>query len=327
MLFRLIRSNRIASYFLIPLLGAGAWSLQLYAPTGFAFYEGENRMVLFKPLYDLISGMPQLSAIIGLLLNILAAILVQRISVEYNFFKTRSLLPGITFMLITGGIRELHHFHPVYPALIFLLVAIYRLFSAFDQRKPYSQTFDAALLLGLGSLFYLNLVVLLPAFIAGGSIMGRESRWREIAVSFLGFIVPWIFVFFWFFLIDGIPDLTELLKANTLTDNDRLMGNIPALIFPGFLLVLIIAGSFKIINQFDEKKVSIRQYFLLLFLMFASSVLSVFVLPSSSTEALIVSAIPATLLIANLLLSLKRSFWGEVIVYLLAGFNIAQLFF
>jgi 4-amino-4-deoxy-L-arabinose transferase-like glycosyltransferase len=327
MLFRLIRSNRIASYFLIPLLGAGAWSLQLYAPTGFSFYEGENRMVLFGPLYDLISGMPQLSAVIGLLLNILAAILVQRISVEYNFFKTRSLLPGITFMLITGGIRELHHFHPVYPAIIFLLVAIYRLFSAFDQRKPYSQTFDAALLLGLGSLFYLNLIVLLPAFIAGGSILARESRWREIAVSFLGFIVPWIFVFFWYFLIDQIPDLTGLLKANILTDNDRLMGNIQVLIFPGFLLVLIIAGSFKIINQFDEKKVSIRQYFLLLFLMFVSSVLSVFLLPASSTEALIVSAIPATLLIANLLLSLNRRFWGELIIYLLVGFNVAQLFF
>lgn len=327
MLFRLIKSNRIASYFLIPLLGAGAWSLQLYAPTGFGFYEGENRMVLFKPLYDLISGMPQLSAIIGLLLNIMAAVLVQRISVEYNFFKTRSLLPGIIFMLITGGISELHHFHPVYPALIFLLVAIYRLFSAFDQRKPYSQTFDAALLLGLGSLFYLHLIVLLPAFIAGGSILGRESRWREPAVSFLGFSVPWLFVFFWFFLTDEIPALKELMKTNILTGNDRIMGNIPVLAFLGFLLVLIIAASFKMINQYDEKKVSIRQYFLLLFLLFISSVLSVFLIPASSTEVLIVSAIPATLLIANLLLSLKRSFWGEVIIYLLAGFNVAQLFF
>lgn len=327
MLFRLIRSNRIASYFLIPLLGAGAWSLQLYAPTGFVFYEGENLMVLFKPLYDLTSGIPKLSSIIGLLLNIMGAILVQRISVEYNFFKTRSLLPGITFMLITGGISELHYFHPVYPALIFLLIAIYRLFSAFDQKKPYSQTFDAGLLLGLGSLFYLNLIVLLPAFIAGGSIMGRESRWREIAVSFLGFIVPWIFVFFWFFLIDKIPELTELLKANILTDNDRLMGNIPVLIFLGFLLLLIIAGSYKMIKQYDEKKVSIRQYFLLLFLMFASTVLSVFLLPASSTEALIVSAIPATLLISNFLLSMKRIFLSELIIYILAGFNVVQLFF
>ncbi len=327
MLFRLIISNRIASYFLIPLVGAGAWSLQLYAQTGFDYYEGENRMVLFGPLYDLISEMPQLSSIIGLLLNILGAILVQRISVEYNFFKTRSLLPGITFILITGGIRELHHFHPVYPALIFLLLAIYRLFSAFDLRKPYSQTFDANLLLGLGSLFYLNLIVLLPAFIIGGSIMGRESRWREIAVSFLGFIVPWIFVFFWFFMIDEIPYLTELLRSNLLTENDRIMGNIPVLAYLGFLLLLIIAGSFKIINRFDEKKVSIRQYFLLLFLMFAFSVLSVFLLPASSIETLVLSAIPATLLIANLLLSLNRRFWGEMIIYLLAMFNVAQLFF
>jgi len=327
MLFRLIKSNRIVSYFLIPLLGAGAWSLQLYAPSSFAFYEGENRMILFKPLYDLISGMPQLSAFTGLLFNILAAILVQRISVEYNFFKTRSLLPGMIFILITGGIRELHHFHPVYPALIFLLVAIYRLFSAFDLRKPYGQLFDAALLLGLGSLFYLHLIVLLPAFIAGGSIMGRESRWRETAVSFLGFYVPWIFVFFWFFLTDEIPDLTKLLKTNILTINDRIMGNIPLLLFLGFLLVLIIAASFKMIYQYDEKKVSIRQYFLLLFLLFISSVLPVFLIPASSIEALIVSAIPATLLISNLLLSLKRSFWGEMIIYLLAGFNVAQLFY
>jgi hypothetical protein len=53
----------------------------------------------------------------------------------------------------------------------------------------------------------------------------------------------------------------------------------------------------------------------------------VFLLPAASTEALIVSAIPATLLISNFLMSIKRSLWSEMIIYILAGFNVVQLFF
>lgn len=322
MLYRLIRSNRVVSYILLPLLAAGIWSQDIISPSGFDFYDGENQMFLFEPLNMLLGELAFPSIITGLLLLILSAVLIQRINVEYGFFKIKTLLPGIIFILVTGGFLEMHKFHPVYLAMIFLLVAIYRLFSAFDQRKPYNEIFDACFLLGIGSLFFLNLTILLPAFIVGGSILGRETRWREIVISIIGFIIPWIFVFTWFFLFDRTSEIISLVKINFLTPNDRIVGNIPVLVFLGFLLLLTLAGSYMILVQYDEKKVSIRQFFLMFFLMFASSIISIILVPASSTETLLLSAIPVTFLLSNLLLSLKRSIWGEIIIYLLLGFNI-----
>jgi hypothetical protein len=326
MLYRLIRTKRVVSHILLPLLAAGIWSLQIISPSEFGFYEGENEMFLFKPLFLLLHNWAFASIILGLILLILTAILIQRINVEYGFFRIKTLLPGIIFILVTGGFQEMRNFHPVYIAIIFLLVAIYRLFSAFDQRKPYSEIFDACFLLGISSLFYLNMLTLLPAFIAGGSILGRETRWREILVSIIGFITPWLFVFTWFFLYDRIPEMISVLKDNFLTPNDRIVGNIPVMVFLVVLILFTLTGSYRIMVQYDEKKVSIRQYFLFFFLMFASSILSIILVPAASTEILLVAAIPVTFLLSNLLLSFKRAIWGEVIIYLLLGFNLVLQF-
>jgi hypothetical protein len=326
MLFRIIKNNLVANYFLIPLLAAGIWVLQLLDPIEFSFYEGENQMVLFAPFELLLGDMPLISTLTGLLMIILAAVLSQRISVEFGFFRMRTSLPAFIFILLASGFRELHLLHPVHFALVFLLLAIYRLFSAFDQRNPFSQCFDANFILAVGSMFYFNLIVLLPAFTIAGSILGRESRWREIFISLLGFLLPWIFVFSGYFLFDQLPELLKTLQLNTLTENNRITSDNPVLYFLGYLVILTISGSYFIMRQYDEKKVSIRQYFKVFFLIFGSAVLSVFLVPAASTEALLIATVPLTFLISNQLLSLKRYIWGEIIILLLVAFNVVLLF-
>jgi hypothetical protein len=320
MIFRLIKTNRLASFVLMPILGIVVWSTSLLFPPVFDFYQGEDQMLLFRPLNRLLSGNSLVPGPAGFLLFLLAAVLIQRISAEYGFYKTRTLLPGIMFLLITGGIREYQTFHPVYPAIIMLLLGLFRLFGAFDKRKPYSQIFDATLILGIGSLFYLNLVVLLPAFIAGGKILGRETRWREIVVSIAGFLTPWIFAFSWFFFTERTTELLQILNNNFLTGNDRFAGNLPLQVYLGILGILTLAGSYLIIVQYDEKKVSIRQYYLVFFLVFVSAVASMILIPSVSAEILLVAGVPVAFLLTNLMLSFRRVIWGEVIIYLLVGY-------
>lgn len=320
MIFRLIKHNRLASFVLMPLLGIAVWSTSLLFPPSFDFYQGEDRMLLFSPVAGLLSGKPHLTGITAFLLYMLAAVIIQRISGEYGFIKTRTLLPGAMFLLIAGGIREYQTFHPVYPAVIMLLLGLFRLFGAFDKRKPYSQIFDANLILGIGSLFYFNLAVLLPAFIAGGKILGRETRWREIVVALSGFLTPWIFAFSWFYLSGRTAELLQVLHDNFLTENDRLTGNLPLQIFLGLAGILTLAGSYLIIAQYDEKKVSIRQYYLVFFLVFVSAVSAFFLVPSASAEILLVAGVPVTFLLTNLMLTFRRVIWGEVVIYLLAGY-------
>lgn len=326
MIYRLVKNSRLSGSLLLVLAGIVLWGIRSFESPVYDFYPGENRMVLFYPLYQLISNSPVSSLAAGLLLVLLASLFIQRIILEYGFFRTRNLIPGVVFILITGGFGGMHFFHPVYPAIILLLLATNRLFRAFDSRKPYSHVFDAALLLSLGSLFYLNLALILPAFIVGGNILGRETRWRESVATITGFLIPWIFTFSWYFLTDQMPQLFQILDQNFLTTNNRITGDIPLMAFLGFLAILTMAGSYLILTQYDEKKVSIRQYYLVFFLMFLAMGASFFLVPSASGEALLVAAVPVTFLLSNLLLSFKRNVWGEIIMYLLAGLSIGLQF-
>jgi hypothetical protein len=316
----------MAGYALLPLFGLTIWGTGLLRPAESAFVQDNQVPTLFDSVYNGIPEITYLPEILGFMLVILSSVLIQRIGVEFGFIRIRSLLPGIIFMLIAGGFSGYHTFHPVFPAILFLLLAIYRLFRAFDQRKAYSQIFDAAFLLGLGSLFYINVIVLLPAFIAGGKILGRETRWRELAVIIIGFIIPWLFVFSGFFLTDNLPGLISILKLNFTTGNHQITQNIPQLIFLGLLGLLTLAGSYLIMVQYDEKKVSIRQFFLVFFLMFLSVAAAVVFLPSASAEALLIAAVPVTFLLNNMLLSFRKLIWGELVLYLLAGFSIGLQF-
>lgn len=326
MIFRLIKHNRLASLMLLPLLGLALWGAGFFNPSGVEPVSYRQSLLLPETLYRLMATVPYLPVISGFILALISAILVQRISVEFGFIKTRTLLPGIMFVLITGGIPGHQSFQTVYPSIIFMLLGIYRLFQAFDQRKAYSQVFDAAFLLGTGSLFYQNLVIMLPAFMAGSKILGRETRWRELTVTLTGFLVPWLFVVSWYYLRDQLPILINMLTTNFTDPNDLISRNTSMMIFLGFLGVLTLAGSYTIAMQYDEKKISLRQYFLVFFMMFLSSVASIVLIPSMSAEALIIAAIPISFLVTNMLLAYKKIFWGELILYVLLGLSIGLNF-
>jgi len=313
MIYHLLKTNRVISYLLFPLLAAGIWILNIRETMVYPFYEGEDQMTVYNLLIKPLSEYPKGAAMLALGLLILSGILVQRINNEYGFARTKNLLPLSIFLMTVTGFRTMHAMHPVYFSVIFILLAIYKLFSAYDCRKPYSQLFDAGILLGSASLFYLNTLILLPAFMAG--------------VLFLaGTFTPWLFVAGYLFLQGELLQLIQVLEANLITENNNLFRDHRDMVFVGYLLLLTLAGSYQIIRQYEEKKISIRQYFLVFFMIFVSAVVSLFLIPSVSGEIMILAAIPVSFLLSNMLSVMKKRIVGEIILYLMLGLNLyAQL--
>jgi hypothetical protein len=232
------------------------------------------------------------------------------------------MLPAPLFVLLIGGFTQMHTIHPVYFGTIFLLLAIYRLFNMFDQPKPYPSAFDAGFWLGIGSLFYFNLIFLLAAFLIGIAVLSREYHWRAFVINLLGALLPWFFAFSYAILTEHFLELLKILEQNISTANNHFSSNIPLQIFLGFLIVLTLLGSIKIIQQYDTKKVSSRKYFTILFLIFIFSLVSFVFVPATSHEILIIMAIPVTYLISNLLVFMNSRFWSELIFTTLLGFVI-----
>ena len=156
MILKVLKSNRQVNLILYPVIALLFWLAPLVSPQTYNFFQGEERNLLFLPLYNLVEHSPFLQVLSALLLIILIATVTLMISDRFSFIRIRSKLPAPLFIVLTAGFTQMQAFHPVYPALLFFLFAIYNLFSTFDKKEILGNLFNAGFFLSVGGLFYIN---------------------------------------------------------------------------------------------------------------------------------------------------------------------------
>ncbi|QGY43945.1 hypothetical protein GM418_09830 [Maribellus comscasis] len=319
MILRILKSNRPVNYLLTTLFGLILWSASLMKPYLYSFYNGESNNILYKPIHEFLKNNLIAESIISLVLVLLLAFLIQLLNTQYAFIRIRTMLPAPLFVLIIGGLTDIHTLHPVYFAAIFLLLAIYRLFSAFDVQRPYSAAFDSGFFLGVGALFYFDIILLFPAFLAGTAILSRESNWRNFTINIIGLLLPFFFALSYGVFTEQLMELLKTFEQNIISVNNHFKMNLYLQFFLAFLILFTVLGSAKLIQQYDTKKVSSRKYFNVLLLIFLFSLAGFILVPPVSQEMLVILAIPICFLVTNFFVFLKSRFWGEFLIYLLIG--------
>jgi hypothetical protein len=322
MLLRLIKTNRNSGFLLFPLIVLGVCLYLIKSQHLHMSGTEENVYTIFGFLNHLLKGNMILKTILASAVVFISGLFLFRINREFLFLNSWSALPVILFIVMTIGLPEYGQFHPVWFSVLFFLSGVVRLLMSCDLRRPYSNVFEAGFLLGFGSLFYFNLLFLLPAFVIGGRMMVRDPHWREPFLIFLGALVPWILIFSVYFLIDRTPVLLQWIHDNFLLSGESILKNIPLLSYLSLLGILTILGSIAIIRQYGEKKVRFRKFFLFFFLLFVSSVISFIFIPGSSSEILILAAMPVSFLLSNYFDSMKKSLFGEIALGLIIGFVV-----
>ncbi len=319
MLLKTLKSNQTFHFLLIPFIAAALWFKSFMNPALFPFYSGEDMMLLYQPINALIGKSTIVSDIFALLFIILLAFLILKLNVQYTFIRVRTVLPSVLFILITSGLHELHAMHPVYPAALFLILTIDRIFNAYDKEVIHSNAFEAGIFLAIGSLFYLNLVFFFPFLWIGFVILKPKVNWREFILTTLGFIFPWLVALAYYAGTGQTDELLGTLKANLSLHQSFLRENLPIQIYMGFLVFLTLLASFLILSQYDGKKISSRKYFKAFFWIFLISCILIAANPAVSQEIIILLAIPLTYLISNYLIYMKRQVWGELFLYILTA--------
>lgn len=276
-------------------------------------------MILYQPINYLLGNSPFASHLIALIFIILLAFLILKLNVQYAFIRSRSFLPPSLFVLITSGMSDLRAMHPVYPAALFLILAVDRIFNTYDKERIHSNAFDSGIFLSIGSLFYFNLVFFFPLLWIGFIILRPNVNWREYILTTLGFLLPWVATLAYYLITNSTDELVQTIKSNFVLHQVFLRSNLPMQIYVGYLIILTLLGSAFLLSQYDGKKISSRRYFKTFFWIFLISVILIFSNPAVSEEIIIILAIPLTYLISNYLIFMKRHVWGEVFLYLLAA--------
>jgi hypothetical protein len=326
MLLKFAKSKSAINYLLPTLAGLLFWMKELSYPLIYPYYTGEPDNLLFQPVLKLLQPYETLQTIVTLAIVVSLAYMIQQINNHYNFIRHRSYFPAIVFIIIISGFTEMQGLHPVYFASIFFIIAIYRLFDAFEKKKPYSAAFDSGFSLGIAALFYLNVILLFPAFIFGLSILSYEKRWREFVLMITGMILPFLLALSYTVITEQFLETFKIFERNLLTDNSHFNKNFNLQLYLGYLVFLTILGSLKILKQYDSEKVSTRKFFTIFFLLFVNSIGILLLVPSASQEMFIISAIPVTFLMSNFFLFIKSRLQGEFLFILLVAVIITLQF-
>lgn len=321
MLIRIFKSNQPALLIALPVIGVLVWLYGLITPPGTIM---ENPMPLYKMIAGLIGQNHFISGITGLTFLISGAFMISYGSGKHEISK-RSFLPGLLYIIMSSVNAASVQLHPVLISNLFLFFAVNRLLEMYRREDTFSEVFDAGFLIAIAALFYSPcLIFLLLVFIA--LLLFHPFIWREWLIAIIGFILPFLFLFVYYYLADtSFEDFLNSISVFGRKKDYFLHYHASMriyLVITGVILFLSILSeltSGKGIKLKTKKGISFNYWYL------AVSVVAVLSTPFEIIESTLIAA-PLSVVFANYLLSLKKNWIAELIFVLLAASSLVNLY-
>jgi hypothetical protein len=270
-------------------------------------------MPLYGVMVYLIGNIPAAGTIFSFIICILVLFLLVNFNTSQFFIHERTFLPATLYILFSGLLPQCRGLNPALPAVVFLMLAIRRIMDSYRKPGIAYNFFDAGVLIGIGTLFYANLVWFGILAIVGIVII-RTGNLKEIVVSVMGLITPLIITTGLYYVLGR--DLTSLfhdIKQNLFGEAEGYLFSrlsVTAIIFSGLTLIVSVAFLARGINS---KKIKARKTFSILLWAFFVSLVLYFALPSVSVEMIWITAMPASYLLAHYFIFARRKIFPEII--------------
>jgi hypothetical protein len=309
--------------------GPGAISLiilTLLVVWASAFINLGSRFSLYfdldpMPLYGLISSLIGTNPLPGIFFSLLLlssmAFLMVDLNTKLVFINERTFLPALIYILLSGLFTQYQLMNPAVIAAMFLMLAFRRIMEAYRVNGTAYNFFDAGILIGTGSLFYANLIWFGLLIIIGIAIL-RTGNPKEIAISFVGLVTPYILTFeIYYVLGKDLKELAAIIEYN-LRGKTSFYAFTPltvtAILFAGLIAMISI---FYLMNVMGSKKISSRKTFLLLLWLFFISSGMYFSLPSVSVEVIWLIGIPVSYFLAHYFVVVRKKLIPEILFSIL----------
>lgn len=305
MLLRLFISKKQLITVLILVLALAFWlpSILNYKSTFFIFDFYPSP--IYSPLQFIEYSSPEISVIISFILLVLSGFLLVRLNVRFFFIQTRTQLPALFFILICSSLIPLQRLNPVSVSVIFLIIAVFKIFDTYKKEKLCYNFFDAALLISVGSMFYFNLIFLI-VIIWIGLIILRPFIWREWVFTLIGIIIPYIILFFYYYLMElDINSLFGTYKSYFLYKRYDISFNLSYKLLALYYLLMLVISSIYMIGVYPVKKIYARKYFMFFLWLFIAALAIYFVVPSAGYEMIIIASLSVSFLLTHFFVNVK----------------------
>ncbi|MDL2255807.1 hypothetical protein LJC38_04400 [Parabacteroides sp. OttesenSCG-928-K15] len=249
--------------------------------------------------------------LIGFLLMVGGAFLVQRASYALVLIRDRSFLPFLFFILLLSTNADFFPLKATSFGVFCLILAVYLLFTSYHDPFSAAKSFGAAFLIGLGSLLWVYILWFIPLFWVG-MYMFRSLNPRTFVASLLGLLsVYWILLGWAVWESDYSYFVVPL---QSLFDFHFSFWSFSEWIewVPLFIVaILVILASVNILTHEQGDSLRTREFLSFFMLLVLWSVVPFFLYEQASVEFLHIIAIPSSTLIAHFF-SVQRNrytFW------------------
>ncbi|HEX2969469.1 MAG TPA: DUF6427 family protein [Bacteroidales bacterium] len=314
MLLRQFKRTGPFTIFLIVVVMLFLWSGSVIdAKDRFSLYFDIDPM----PLYGIVSSIIGTHPVPGILFTMALVCLMAFMMVNLNtilfFIHERTFLPALFYILIIALFPQYQLMNPSVFGSVFLMFAIRRIMESYRIQGVAYNFFDAGLLIGIGSLFYANLIWFGIIMIAG-IILLRTFNTKELLLSITGLLTPFVLTTGIYYVIGNDPaDLIRILDYNIF---GRKAGftytpfNIGSLVFTG---VLLLGASLHLFMNIGSKKIQARKTFSLLIWILVTSILVWLLISSASVEMMWITAIPLSYFLSHYFVFLKKKLMPEIL--------------
>lgn len=274
------------------------WVASYMNSVGYPVYGEVTAPPLWNAICQVLPG-KAFTYSIGMLLMLGGAFLLHRANYILVLIREKTLLPFLFYVLFISTNTDFLPLKATSVGVFCLILAIYQLFISYHDPLARARAYNAALLIGIGSLLWIHILWFIPLFWVG-MYNFRTLNIRTLLASLLGVGTVYWFLLYWCIWYRDFTPFTvpfgALLKISLpgadgigLTD------------WVGIILmaILITISAINIITHEYEDVLRTRQFLSFLILMAVFTFALYFLYEQASEEFLETACVPAAILIAH----------------------------
>jgi len=292
-------------YLLLAVVGAALWIHPFIngIETG---WETSPVSPLFSLLQSILPMGNSLVSLLAFIILLLEALYLNHVLIKHDLVAKNTLFTAFVYIILMSQSPQVLTLNPALCAAFFVIPALDLILGTYGDADPTRSVFNAALLLGVASLFHFAFVFLVLVLLLSFMVFGTFSL-RIFLVSLAGLLTVYLYLFVYYFLIDNTGGQAEI-YLNWFVSIPKLNLDFPFFQYAVWVMqdLLFLAAFFAILNHMGEWNISVRKIMLLIIYYALIALFSfVYILDDIQTGGL-VTAIPFTIFIAAFLSTRKR---------------------
>jgi hypothetical protein len=307
------------------ILGMLLWigSFLKYETIGLVEVESINPGFIL--LLSLIGNSALVTKIFAFLMVLVGSLLFNFILTKYDLVPKNILIPAMVYMVLMSYSPDLLCLHQVSISGFLIVIVLYFIFQVYTEEEAFPQVFNSGLMIGVASMFYFPSIYFL-IFIWITFIIFSLYKWREWLIVLIGFLVPYIFLFTFYFWVDQLEE--NLSAYENYFSNLRFFDFSFTYSYLGYfiianVIIFSLLSLFNLSTEIGEKTINIRKHYWTVFWLFFTALITYTISGFYNQAHQIFILVPVSVFISYTLSYSRKVIWTEIIF----GLLVLMIFF